>query len=152
MDLKRLLAGLRPELGPDAYVFCRLGDDVEHGAMPAVAPLATFREDDGLSLILDKPSAVAAGLERSGDFRRITLTVRSSLDAVGLTAAVSARLADAGIAANMVAAYRHDHVFVPADRAEEALALLQALERVPAGRGTATKTHEARGGPTAPSN
>ena len=54
-------------------------------------------------------------------FRRITLGVRSSLEAVGLTAAVAAALTDAGISANVVAAFHHDHVFVPADRAEAAL-------------------------------
>jgi hypothetical protein len=58
----------------------------------------------------------------------ITLRVHSSLAAVGLTAAVAAALSDHGISANVVAAYCHDHIFVPADRAEEALAALRSLQ------------------------
>jgi hypothetical protein len=61
--------------------------------------------------------------------RMITLTVHSSLAAVGLTAAFSARLAREGIGANVVAAFHHDHIFVPAADAERALAALKALHR-----------------------
>jgi hypothetical protein len=57
----------------------------------------------------------------------LTLTVHSALDGVGLTAAVASALADEGIPCNMVAAFHHDHVFVPEERAEEALAILRAL-------------------------
>ena len=60
-------------------------------------------------------------------FRRITLGVTSSLQAVGLTAAVAGALAAAGIAANVVAAFHHDHVFVPADRAADVMACLAGL-------------------------
>ena len=59
--------------------------------------------------------------------RCIRLGAHSSLAAVGLTAAVSGRLAERGISANVIAAYHHDYVFVPADRAEEALAALGEL-------------------------
>lgn len=148
-DLERLLAGLRPELGPEVYAFCTL-PGAGRGALPRYGQLAAFQEEEGLSLVLEKERAAAAGLERSGDFRRITLAVRSSLDAVGLTAAVSARLADGGIAANVVAAYHHDHVFVPADRAEEALALLQALARGTDGRGTGERARAPRDGAARP--
>jgi len=57
----------------------------------------------------------------------ITLQIHSSLSAVGLTAAVSKILADEGISANIVAAYFHDHVFVPSHRADEALLALQQV-------------------------
>jgi hypothetical protein len=53
--------------------------------------------------------------------------VHSSLEAVGLTAAVAGALTAAGISANVVAAFHHDHVFVPADRAEAAMAQLDLL-------------------------
>jgi hypothetical protein len=55
------------------------------------------------------------------------LTVHSALDGVGLTAAVASALADAGIPCNMVAAFHHDHAFVPLDDAPRALAILQDL-------------------------
>ncbi|WP_036823971.1 ACT domain-containing protein, partial [Photobacterium sanctipauli] len=60
-------------------------------------------------------------------FKGITLTVHSSLEAVGLTAAVATRLAEYSISANVVAAYYHDHVFVPVNRAEEALQALATM-------------------------
>jgi hypothetical protein len=68
-----------------------------------------------------------AGLAYEGAYRQVTLTVHSSLAAVGLTAAVSRALADAGIACNMVAGYYHDHAFVPEADAGAALAALARL-------------------------
>ena len=64
--------------------------------------------------------------------RQITLKVHSSLEAIGLTAAMSRALMEAGISANVVAAYYHDHIFVPAadaERAVEALRQLSAASR-----------------------
>ena len=55
--------------------------------------------------------------------------MRSSLDAVGLTAAVSRQLTEHGISCNVVAGYFHDHLFVPLDRGQQALDLLRALAR-----------------------
>ena len=89
--------------------------------------LASFAEDEGLSVILTDQVARDAGLASDLPMRRITLTVHSALDGVGLTAAVASALANAGIACNMVAAYHHDHAFVPEDDADRALAILQAL-------------------------
>jgi uncharacterized protein len=116
-DLGKLLAGMRPELQPSEYVFV-VGD--------APRAVATVREPDGMSSIVARADADAAGLEYDFVAAWITLTVHSALDAVGLTAEVSARLAEAGISCNVVAGARHDHLFVPADRAGEALRALAA--------------------------
>jgi len=59
----------------------------------------------------------------------LTLAVASDLHDVGLTAAVAGALADAGIACNVLAAVHHDHLFVPLERADAALAALAALQR-----------------------
>ena len=67
------------------------------------------------------------GLTYETAFKKITLQVHSSLDAVGLTAAVSSALANKGISANVVAAFYHDHVFVPSDRSEEAFQIVSSL-------------------------
>ncbi len=87
-----------------------------------------FREAEGVSLILERDAAQAAGLPVEGPMALITLNVYSALDGVGLTAAVATALAKAEIACNMVAALNHDHVFVPADRADEAVAILLDLQ------------------------
>ncbi len=87
-----------------------------------------FREAEGVSLILERGAARAAGFPVEAPMALITLNVYSALDGVGLTAAVATALARAGIACNMVAALNHDHVFVPIERAQEALAVLLALQ------------------------
>jgi len=76
---------------------------------------------------MEEGPAVRAGLRHGFRCRRITLTVHSSLEAVGLTAAVAGALARQGISANVVAAFYHDHIFVPRDQAERAVAVLEKL-------------------------
>jgi hypothetical protein len=60
--------------------------------------------------------------------RRIVLEVFSSLEGVGLTAAVASALSTHAIPCNMVAAFHHDHVFVPSDKAELAMEVLKGLQ------------------------
>jgi hypothetical protein len=121
-----MLAGLAPHLDPCPYVFC----SIETPAPDAVAgALATFREAEGMSLILPAESARSHNLDAGPRMRRIALGVHSALDGVGLTAAVARALADRGIACNTVAAFHHDHVFVPEAHADRALAILEALSR-----------------------
>ncbi len=123
-DGPRMVAEMTPELLQAGYVFCTTRAP---GALIDEA-LAIFREEEGLSLILPKDRAAAAGFATDAVMRCIRLNVYSALDGVGLTAAVAGALARAGIACNMVAAFHHDHAFVPGDRADEALALLVALQ------------------------
>ena len=125
-DLKTILRELRPTLLPSVYVFCSL-PDAHYGAVSELSPLACFQEAEGLSVILPRESADRVSLPYEGLFRCISLQVFSSLNAVGLTAVVSTTLTAQGISANVVAATHHDHVFVPVDRAQEALVLLQSL-------------------------
>ncbi|HVL22175.1 MAG TPA: ACT domain-containing protein [Amaricoccus sp.] len=122
-DLGRMLAGLDPRLDPAEWVFVSVPPPGPHGGQP----LMRCREDEGMTLVLRPEEAVRLGLPPAPVFRRITLGVHSILEGVGLTAAVATALAGKGISANMVAAFHHDHVFVPADRAEEALACLLDL-------------------------
>ena len=119
-----MIRGMAPVLDPERWHFC-LVTDPETAAR--AAPLASFREDEGLSLILSEGEATALGFATDLPMARLTLTVHSALDGVGLTAAVAGALADAGIPCNMVAAFHHDHAFVPLDDAPRALAILKAL-------------------------
>jgi uncharacterized protein len=113
-DLALLLRHLRPRLHPDRYTFASCVDSVL-----ALNQFALVREDEGLTSIHADPE---------GEWARISLEAHSSLEAVGLTAALSSRLAEQAISANIVAARNHDHLFVPWDRREEALAALRSLE------------------------
>jgi hypothetical protein len=124
-DLGALLRDMKPELRPGVFVFCAIAADESIPA--ALNPLLTFREQEGMTLVILREEAEAAGLRYAFASRLITLTVHSALDAVGFLAAITARLAEAGISVNAVSAFHHDHLFVPVDRADEAIALLQKM-------------------------
>jgi len=125
-DLDTLLVLLEPSLLPGDFVFCTAAN-LKYGDFAELQPLASYQEEEGLTLVLAKQSADVAGLAYDSVFNCITLMVHSSLDAVGLTAAVSGKLAANGISANVMAAYHHDHVFVPENKAQVALQLLTEL-------------------------
>ena len=92
-----------------------------------ITPLMSFAEDEGVTLILPTEEAHALDIDYDFVAAWITLTVHSALEAVGLTAAFSAALTDAGISCNVVAATFHDHLFAPAGDAERGLAVLADL-------------------------
>ena len=94
---------------------------------PGIEPVATVREEEGLTIVVRQDEADAAGLVYDIALEWITLRVHSALDAVGMTAAFSAALAGAGLSCNVVAGLHHDHIFVPAGRGAEAVELLHAL-------------------------
>lgn len=123
--LAKLLRTLRPVLHPEVYVFATVKPSESQPL--GVNPVMTFREREGWTMILLEAEAHSAKLEGEFRCRMISLEVHSSLAAVGLLAAIAMRLAKAGIAANVVSAYYHDHLFVPADRGEEALEILNSL-------------------------
>jgi hypothetical protein len=125
-DLDKLIGSMQPILSEPEYVFASLDKDSPI-AVAQLQPLATFYEEEGLTVIVLKTHADALGIPYQGVFQRITLSVHSSLEAVGLTAAVSSALAREGISANVVAAYYHDHIFVPAAKANQALSCLLKL-------------------------
>lgn len=121
-NLDALLRNMKPEILEGIFVFCTLAP---RASVPAtISPMLTFREREGTTLVILHQEAERAGLRYAFPSRLITLTVHSALDAVGFLAAITARLADAGISVNAVSAFHHDHLFVPTDRADEAMALL----------------------------
>lgn len=124
-ELNELLKSMSPEMQDGDYVFSTvkgsLGDYVH------LNPLGSFMEQEGLSLILKAEDADKANLDYAGLFKQITLTVHSSLEAVGLTAAFAEKLTSYGISANVVAAYFHDHIFVSKDKAALALEALNSF-------------------------
>lgn len=119
-----MVAQMAPRLDAVRYCFMVVTPSTAPQALGAA--IGTFREDEGVTAIVPEPLARELG-EEGQAFARITLMVHSSLEGFGLTAAVASTLAEHGIACNMVAAYHHDHAFVPAADGERALALLNAL-------------------------
>lgn len=123
-DLDVLLRQLSPRLDPERYAYAALPSSQPLGAL---TPIAIFEEAEGRSVIAPLMRLKDQGIEPVFICRRITLDVNSALQAVGLTAAVSQALAEAGVSANIVAALHHDHVFVPESQAGEALSVLKKL-------------------------
>ena len=121
-DLQKLLQGLKPKLNNGEFVFCTLPSPQ---TIDSLDPICMFEEEEGMTVIIPKQQADDAALPYSSVFAWITLTVHSSLDAVGLTAAVSTALSKENISCNMVAAYYHDHLFVPIDDANKAIKTLE---------------------------
>ncbi len=125
-DLDILLASLSPRLMDGEFVFCVFPGS-RYGDLAHLEPVAAIAEPEGLTLIVPKSRADEQSFDYSSVFRMITLEVHSSLDAVGLTAAFSGALSAHGISSNVVAGFYHDHIFVPRESADKAIAALQEL-------------------------
>ena len=125
-DLSKLLAGMCPELRPEQFVYVVINEEVPR----ELNAIGVFYEREGTTLILERSEAERFALPYTFPCRMITLNVHSSLDAIGFLAAIANKLTERGISANTVSAYYHDHLFVPCDRAEEALAALRELSNV----------------------
>jgi hypothetical protein len=125
-NLTKLIASMAPVLTENEYVFGII-DSIDYTQLALLNPIGTFQEKEGLTIIVAKHKADEFNIAYSGVFKCITLNVHSSLDAVGLTAAVSNKLTQSNISANVVAAYYHDHVFIASKDAEKALAELNDL-------------------------
>ena len=121
--LEDMLAGMEPALAEERYRFVSHGPDNDFIGLLGTM-FALVREAEGVTLVLR-----ARESDPAPHFARITLQVHSDLEGVGLTAAVSTELAKAGIACNVIAAFHHDHLFVPWERREEALSVLQGLSQ-----------------------
>lgn len=123
-DLKKLLRTIKPELNTGEYVFCTTND---LDPLKINQALMIFREKEEITMILEKSIAASWNLEFSAIFSWITLTVHSSLEAVGLTAAFATALTKENISCNVVAGFHHDHIFVKNSDATNAIFVLNGL-------------------------
>ncbi|MDJ0769557.1 MAG: ACT domain-containing protein [Ilumatobacter sp.] len=125
-DLDRMLASLAVERRPGTFTFVT----GPWKTLKSVAH-AEIREAEGETLVVTIDDARAAGAPVEFEAAWLTLTVHSSLEAVGLTAAVSRALADEGIACNVLAGYHHDHLLVPVESAASAITAIETLTANP---------------------
>jgi len=122
-DLALMLATLAVQRRPG--IFAYIAVEVPTPGLIAAAH-AVVKEGRLTTIVLPVDAAERAGQPATVQFAWLTLTVQSSLDAVGLTAAVSARLAALDSSCNVLAGYHHDHLLVPLDRVDDAIAALTA--------------------------
>ncbi|MCB9081918.1 MAG: ACT domain-containing protein [Lewinellaceae bacterium] len=123
-NLSVLLRSANPILQEGKYVFCTLPD---LAGVDQENLIGYFREKEGITVILAQNAADALSLPYAFIAAWITLTVHSSLAAVGLTAAFSTALAKAQVSCNVIAAYYHDHIFVPYEDRDIAMEVLSSL-------------------------
>ncbi|WP_232547140.1 ACT domain-containing protein [Propioniciclava soli] len=121
-NLHEILGALRPRVRPGSYVFTTTPTP------PDVIAHARITEDEGTTLVVDRDAADELGLAYDAEFGWITLQVHSSLESVGLTAAVTNALARVGISCNVIAGYYHDHLLVPVEDVAAAVDVLGGLE------------------------
>ena len=127
INLNKLLQTMKPVLNAGEYVFCSVNN---LSRIDSTDILLSFKEKEGITIITDKTIADKLNLEYSFIAAWITLTVHSSLEAVGLTAAFSKALADANISCNVVSGYYHDHIFVNIQDAKKSIDILNRLSEI----------------------
>ncbi len=122
--MNKMLKSLKPKLNPGEFVFC-VTDDLARISQADI--ISTFKEEEGVTVIIKKELADQLKLKYAYVAAWITLTVHSSLEAVGLTSAFSTALSNESISCNVVAAFHHDHIFVNKNDAEKAMDILNGL-------------------------
>jgi len=122
-DLAAMLATLSVRRRPGIFTYVAVAVPTQ-GLLAAAHAMVV--EGELTTLVVPRESAQRAGLPVVMEFAWLTLSIQSSLEAVGLTAAVSARLAERDIACNVLAGYHHDHLLVPVARAADAIAALSS--------------------------
>jgi hypothetical protein len=123
-DLSKMLESLSPKLRPGIWVYAVLP---ENAPVPGCAA-AFVDEAEGRTVVLRQEDAEALGLTPLFRGKWITLRVHSCLTAAGMMARVAAALAEENIPANILAGFSHDHLLVPEDLPDQALACLRRLQ------------------------
>lgn len=125
LDLEELLSSMDPVISDENFVFSTTNKKIQE--LCYLNPWAIIKENESTTIILSERNARENNIPFDCVFKRITLNVHSSLEAVGLTAAISNKLSEFNISANVVAGYYHDHVFVQKNKADKAAELLKEL-------------------------
>ena len=123
-DLNKLIKDLSPKLNDGEYVYTSI-KNIE--LLNTSEVICTFKEKEGLTLILERSRADQLGLKYNFIASWITLEVHSSLNAVGLTSLVTTELANNEISCNVIAGYYHDHIFVSTKDSLKTLEILNYL-------------------------
>jgi hypothetical protein len=123
-NLIQLIKGMSPHLNDGEYVFSTVEESTQ---IKRADILCEFKEREGVTIILERTKAEELNLDYNYVASWITLKVHSSLEAVGLTALFSTKLAEHDISCNVIAGYYHDHIFVDVKNSKKAMLVLQSL-------------------------
>ncbi|WP_106790923.1 ACT domain-containing protein [Aquimarina sp. Aq78] len=123
-NLTTLIRNMSPVLQAGEFVFSTV-KNTDH--IPREDCIGEFKEQEGVTIILDRKKAEQLNLSYEYIASWITLKIHSSLDAVGLTAIFSTELAKHKISCNVIAGYYHDHIFVDKKDENKAINVLKKL-------------------------
>lgn len=124
-DLAKLIKCMNPEMDATQYIFVCFNQ--KNVNLESLNYWAMIQEKEGITYIMTTNEAKKKRIQAESIFKKITLNVHSSLEAVGFTAVVATELAHHNISTNVVAGYYHDYIFVPEKKAEEAFERLKQL-------------------------
>ncbi|WP_370476859.1 ACT domain-containing protein [Tamlana flava] len=126
MELKYLVKEMKPKLNKGDYVFVVVSD---LSTIDRAQTLCEFKEAEGVTIVIEKQIADKLNLKYDFVASWITLTVHSSLEAVGLTAVFSSELTKNNISSNVIAGFYHDHIFVAKEDSNKAIEVLNELSK-----------------------
>lgn len=127
-NLSTLLSTMQPTLDPTTYVFVNTTEPLTSLALSTLQPQLIVQEAEGTTIVTTEALATSHGYkEVIFPCKKISLTVHSSLEAIGLIATITNRLKDHQISTNVVSGVFHDHIYVPADRAKDAMRVLEEI-------------------------
>ena len=125
-DLKKILESIDPYLVDESFIFMTTDQSLS-SISNALNPIASFLENEGLSLVITQAIADKNAITYDSVFSCISLGVHSSLESYGLISTISKELTQNNISTNVFSGYYHDHIFVQSSKAHQALEIISKI-------------------------
>ena len=125
-NLEKILKNLDPYIVKESFIFMT-SDAEPTNLFKTLNPIATFMEDEGLTLVITQHCADKNDIKYDSVFKCISLGVHSSLESYGLISTISNELTKSNISTNVFSGYFHDHIFVESNKVNKALKVISSI-------------------------
>ena len=125
-DLKKILESIDPYLVDESFIFMTTDQSLS-SISNTLNPIASFKENEGLTLVITQATADKNAITYDSVFSCISLGVHSSLESYGLISIISRELTQNNISTNVFSGYYHDHIFVQSGKADKALEIISKI-------------------------